>query len=132
MKEIVLYEGSKLVHCRNNFGSHSWMLTFCDNYDEYSACGNVAVANKLKRLFPDDDIIQAIISAIYVGDVDAAAHDWSLGDQRLLSIGKRCRHLQAVTGYSRLDMAFNEYHYPHFYRRRGLRALEHRRRRLNN
>lgn len=131
MKTLTLYNGFNLIHERNPFGSHSWLLQDRDG-DELCR-GNVAVVNELRKLWPDDDVIAVIVETMYIGDPDAALHDWSLGDQRrLLSIGKRCRHLQAVTGYSRLDMAFNEYHYPHFYRRRGLRALEHRRRRLNN
>lgn len=128
MKEIVLYNGYELIHTKNPFGSHSWLLK--DAEGDELCCGNVAVANELRELWPHDEVIDAICRTMYVGDADAASHGWSLGDQRrLLSIGKRCRRLQATTGYSRLDMAFNEYRCPFFYHPRGRRALDHRRRR---
>jgi hypothetical protein len=128
MKTLTMYNDYQLIHRRNPFGSHSWLLR--DAEGDVFIDGNVAVAHELKALWPDDDIVAAIVSTMYIGDPDAALHNWSLGDQhRLLSIGKRCRKLQTMTGYSRLDMANTEYHYPHFYEQRGYRALDHRRRR---
>jgi hypothetical protein len=130
MKSIVLYNGYELIHDRNPFGSHSWLLK--DAEKNILCQGNVAVASRLINLWPHDDVVAAIVETMYIGNAYVASYGWSLGDQhRLLSVGKRCRHLQELTGLVGLNTAYYKIKNPHC--GRGLRALEHRRRRrLNN
>lgn len=125
MKTLTLYNGYKLVHDRNQFGSHDWTLR--DRDGDIIVAGNVAVTNKLRKLWPDDDAVDALVKTMYIGNAAAASHGWSLEVQRFcLSIGKKCRCIQLITGRYRLDDAYAEFKHAYCRRQRGRRALDRR------
>lgn len=128
MKTLVLYDGSELVHQRNPYGSHSWVLTSHDDSateaeDEFwSYRGNVAVANEILRRWPEDRVIAALVGTMDLGDHRAAQRGLGLGEQRYLSIGRRCRELQVSTGCLALRHAKQAFDHPRRSGRRGARS----------